>query len=296
MTELLTEIRLKLSIHAHRKVRGMLDGEYGSVYKGRSMDFEDLREYVAGDDIKDVDWKATARSGHPLIKRFVAVRKHTIMLVVSTGRNMAAMADPETSKREVTVFAAGVLGLTALRHGDLVSLVAGDSSGVEYVKPAGTTMHLERLLRTIVARTEVDGPAADLAGTLQFIARNISRRSIIVLLADAVEWTDEEYRLLRRLSAQHEVIYVRIGDISPADLQLTSQVAYDVASLATLPAFVRHDRTLHADYAQTLATNAASTRAQLSQIDIASGSASSEADVIPAVFELLERHRRARRG
>lgn len=296
MTELLTEIRLKLSIHAHRKVRGMLDGEYGSVYKGRSMDFEDLREYVAGDDIKDVDWKATARSGHPLIKRFVAVRKHTIMLVVSTGRNMAAMADPETSKREVTVFLAGVLGLTALRHGDLVCLVAGDSSSVEYIKPAGTTMHLERLLRTIVARTAVDGPAADLAGTLQFIARNISRRSIIVLLADAVEWTDEEYRLLRRLSAQHEVIYVRIGDISAADLQLTSQVAYDVASLATLPAFVRHDRTLHADYAQELAASAAAMGARLSQIDIASGSASSEADVIPAVFELLERHRRARRG
>jgi len=293
---LLTEVRVKLSIHAHRKVRGMLEGEYGSIYKGRSMDFEDLREYVAGDDIKDVDWKATARSSHPLIRRFVAVRKHTIMVVVSTGRGMAAMADAETSKREIAVFVAGVLGLTALRHGDLVCLVAGDSSGVEYVQPAGTTMHLERLLRTMVARIAVDGAEADLAATLRFIARNISRRSIIVLLADAVEWTDEELRLLRRLAAQHEAIYVRVGDISPASLRLTSQAAYDVASLATVPAFVRRDRALHADYARALATSAANAAAQLSRIGIASGSVSSEADVIPAVFGLLERHRRARRG
>jgi uncharacterized protein (DUF58 family) len=296
MGDLLTEVQVKLSIHAHRKVRGMLEGEYGSVYKGRSMDFEDLREYVPGDDIKDVDWKATARSSHPLVKRFVAVRKHTIMLVVSTGRSMAAMADPETSKREVTVLAAGVLGLTAVRHGDLVSLVAGDSSGVEYLKPAGTTIHLERLLRRIVDRTVVAGPAADLAGTLRFVARNISRRSILVLLADAVDWTDEDVRLLRRLVAQHEVIYLRIGDISPAELQLTPRTAYDVDSLATLPAFVRRDRALHAEYAQTLATSAANAGAQLSRIDVASESASSEADVIPAVFRLLERHRRARRG
>jgi uncharacterized protein (DUF58 family) len=296
VADLLTEVQAKLSIHAHRKVRGMLEGEYGSVYKGRSMDFEDLREYVPGDDIKDVDWKATARSSHPLVKRFVAVRKHTIMLVVSTGRSMAAMADPETSKREVTVLAAGVLGLTAVRHGDLVSLVAGDSSGVEYLKPAGTTIHLERLLRRIVDRTVVAGPAADLAGTLRFIARNISRRSILVLLADAVDWTDEEVRLLRRLVAQHEVIYLRIGDISPAELQLTPRTAYDVDSLATLPAFVRRDRALHAEYEQSLATSAVNAGAQLSRIDVASESACSEADVIPAVFRLLERHRRARRG
>jgi uncharacterized protein (DUF58 family) len=296
MAELLTGVRVKLSIHAHRKVRGLLEGEYGSVYKGRSMDFDDLREYVAGDDIKDVDWKATARSSHPLIKRFVAVRKHTIMLVVSTGRGMAAMADPDTSKRDLTVFVAGVLGLTATRHGDLVCLVAGDSSGVEYVKPAGTTMHLERLLRTIAARTALEGPDADLVGMLRFIARTISRRSIIVLLADAAEWTDEELRLLRRLVVQHEVIYVRIGDIPPAGLQRAGQAAYDVASLAALPPFVRRDRPLHDDYMQALATSTANAAAQLSRTGIASGSVSSEADVIPVVFELLERHRRARRA
>ncbi|MGB2787690.1 MAG: DUF58 domain-containing protein, partial [Candidatus Saccharimonadaceae bacterium] len=90
MPSLLVKVKAKMAIHAHEKVRGVLEGEYGSVFKGRSMDFDDLREYVVGDDIKDIDWKATARSGSTLIRRYIAIRKHNIMLVVDTGRDMAA--------------------------------------------------------------------------------------------------------------------------------------------------------------------------------------------------------------
>ena len=79
------------TIHAHRKVRSVLDGEYGSVHKGRSMDFDDLREYVPGDDIKDLDWKASARHGRPLVKRYIATRQHAVLLVVDTGWTMAAL-------------------------------------------------------------------------------------------------------------------------------------------------------------------------------------------------------------
>ena len=88
MTAHLTAVRRTVSIHAHRKALGLLDGEYAAVTTGRSMDFNDLREYVVGDDVKDIDWKATSRSLHPLVKRYVAVRKHTVLLVVSTGRSM----------------------------------------------------------------------------------------------------------------------------------------------------------------------------------------------------------------
>src|ERR687897_3011995 len=79
-TSLLRKVKAKTAIHAHRKVRSVLDGEHGSIHKGRSMDFDDLREYVLGDDVKDLDWKATARSGRPLIKRYVATRQHAVML------------------------------------------------------------------------------------------------------------------------------------------------------------------------------------------------------------------------
>ncbi len=69
MTSLLQRVKAKMAIFAHRKARGMLDGEYGSVFRGRSLDFDDLRAYIPGDDVRDIDWKASARFGSPLIKR-----------------------------------------------------------------------------------------------------------------------------------------------------------------------------------------------------------------------------------
>lgn len=102
MPSLLVKVKAKMTLHAHEKVRGLLEGQYGSVFKGRSLDFDDLREYLPGDDIKDIDWRATARSGSTRIRRYVAVRKHNILLVVDTGRSMAATSEDGDSKRDVS--------------------------------------------------------------------------------------------------------------------------------------------------------------------------------------------------
>ena len=93
MSSLLSQVKSKMMIYSHEKTRELLSGEYGSVFKGRSMDFDDLREYVIGDDTKDIDWKATARSGNTLIRRYIAIRKHNILLIVDTGKNMAAVSE-----------------------------------------------------------------------------------------------------------------------------------------------------------------------------------------------------------
>ncbi|MBW4095623.1 MAG: DUF58 domain-containing protein, partial [Acidobacteria bacterium] len=77
MASLVQQVKSKMFIFAHRQTRGMLDGEYTSVFRGSSLDFDDLRAYVPGDEVRDIDWKATARHGSPLIKRYVAVRKQT---------------------------------------------------------------------------------------------------------------------------------------------------------------------------------------------------------------------------
>ncbi len=137
MTAHLTRVKARMSIHAHRKVRGLLEGEYASLQTGRSMDFADLREYVRGDDVKDLDWKASARSRTLLVKRYAAARKHSVLLAVSTGRSMAAMNDVDVPKRDLAVMVAGVVGYLATRHGDLVAGVYGDAAGQRYLKPLG---------------------------------------------------------------------------------------------------------------------------------------------------------------
>ncbi|RAE29037.1 DUF58 domain-containing protein, partial [Burkholderia multivorans] len=75
MTALLNRIKARMTIHAHRRTRRLLDGDYSSVFHGHSLDFEDLRDYIPGDEIRDIDWKATARHADPLVKRYVAHRR-----------------------------------------------------------------------------------------------------------------------------------------------------------------------------------------------------------------------------
>ena len=159
MTSLLRRVKVKTAIHAHRKVRGVLDGEYGSIHKGRSMDFDDLREYVLGDDVKDIDWKATARSGRPLVKRYVATRQHAVMLVVDTGRSMAALADAD--EHQARRRRAGGRGRRPV--GAIVTAISSVSSpgrrrrrrtraqrrSVVYMPPGRREVHIERILRAI---------------------------------------------------------------------------------------------------------------------------------------------------
>ena len=99
----------------------VLDGSYNSIYKGRSMNFDELREYVPGDDIKDIDWKATSRSQKVLIRQYIAEKKHNIMLVMDANRRMLAETKTGENKGEVALMAGGTLGYMVTDNGDYVS-------------------------------------------------------------------------------------------------------------------------------------------------------------------------------
>lgn len=292
---LLTKVKTRMAIHAHRKVRGLLDGEYASVQTGRSMDFNDLRNYVAGDDVKDLDWKASARKGELLIKRYTADRKHHVMLCVSTGRSMAAAADPQTRKVDLAILLAGIMGWLAVRHGDLVSLVSGDSAGHHAYRPAGTEVHLERLLGRVQEQVTASTASSDLGALLDHTVRSVRRRTIMVVIADDLPLGAEDEQRLRRLRAQHEILFVSLGDLDPTDPAIAGRGVHDVDSGQILPRFVRDDPTLRAELAALRSDQQAIRRKRLERLGIASEHVDSEAGVVPAVFRLLERHRHASR-
>ena len=110
MPSLITQVKSKLFIHSTRKSLHALDGAYASLLRGRSLDFEDLRKYEYGDQVRDIDWRATARLGTPLVKRSRATRMHTVLFVVDTGRSMSALAADERSKKELAILATGLYG------------------------------------------------------------------------------------------------------------------------------------------------------------------------------------------
>lgn len=295
MERLLRRVQTRLSIRAHRAVRSLVEGEYRSVFHGRSMDFDDLRPYVAGDELKDIDWKATARHGTPLIKRYIASRKHTLVLVVDTGRDMAALAASGESKRDLAVLAAGTIGYIALRHGDLVALVSGTAAGTRYVPGELTESHLERILQRINSDTTLDAPASSLVAQLDYVVRVFRRRMIVVVIADDRPLDDAEQRLVRRLAARHETLWLSVGDADLMRPEWSGRGMYDVADSAVVPAFLRESPRLRRIFDEHVVATAQRSEQLFESLAISSRRITSLDSTIPGIFRLLQAHRYARR-
>jgi uncharacterized protein (DUF58 family) len=295
MASLLVKVRSKMSIAAHRRVRTALEGEYASVSKGRSMDFDDLREYILGDDVKDIDWKATARSGSVRIRRYVAIRKHNIMLVVDTGRSMAATAPSGENKRDIAVMAAGVIASVAQKHADLIGLTAGSGEYVHHMPLKGSRAHVERMLQYIDTRTTLESAPSNLTFLLDYVRRTMRRRMMLVVISDNLQFAEAQEQLLRRLGAQHELLFIAVDDLDPSANNWNTRGLYDVDKPSILPTFVRRQKGVEQAYRSLLKREQQRAHRTLEHIQISSVRLANEAEVVNKIVRLLEEHKHAKR-
>jgi uncharacterized protein (DUF58 family) len=288
---LLTPVKSKLFVVAHRRTWGLLDGEYASVFRGRSLDYDDLREYVPGDEVRDIDWKATARHGSPLVKRWVAARTQTLLFLVDTGRGMAAQTTSGEAKSTVAITLVGMLGYLGLRHGDLVGLVEGDGDATHGYAAQGREGHLERLLRVIERRTRLDGGGSRLRDQLTFVATRYRQRLLLVVIADEHDLDPDELGLIRRLHAQHEILWVTVEDADPT-ASGAGDHAVDVGDDLVLVPEVRFDERLHAAYTRDVAARRSAREDALEGLGIVHARMGSTEQVLAVMFRMLERQRR----
>ena len=292
-TTLLTPLKSRLFIVARRKTWGLLDGEYSSVFRGRSLDYDDLREYVAGDEVRDIDWKATARHGSPLVKRWVATRYQTVLFVVDTSRGMAAQTGDGSPKSAAAISVVGMLGFLALRHSDRVALVEGDDCGVRWHPPGRTEAHLEGLLQQVDNRTEMDSGSSRLGDLLRYVAQHVRHRMLLVVVADERPLDSADEVLVRRMHAQHEVLWFTVQDADPTRAG-RGRDALDVGDDALIDPQVRGGQRLHDAYQRVMTEQRATLDAILERHGIVHARVASVDAVLPAVFRALERQ--GRRG
>ena len=267
----------------------LLDGQYVSLLRGRSMDFDDLREYVPGDEVKDIDWKATARTGGtPLVKRYVAERKHRVLFVTDRGRNLRAQAPSGEEKRELAVTAMGVLGYLAVRHGDEVGLVTGDEQGITQLPFRGSQRALERALRTVHDAGDLQGARSDLAGLLDRVRRTVSSKLFLVVVADEVPWDDHLEALVRRLAAQHEFVWLQVADADPRVRGGDGGGAYDVAGDWSMPRFLVDNRDIAREYDYARAKERLRMQDAFDRAAVSFTTLESSDDVVPALLRLLK--------
>lgn len=293
MPSLITQVKSKLFIHSSRKSLHALDGAYASLLHGRSLDFEDLRTYEYGDQVRDIDWRATARLGAPLVKRHRAMRMHTIMFVVDTGRSMTALAHDERAKKDLAILAAGVLGVLALRHGDDFSTVYGDADRVRRRAPGRSEGALEHALRTIDKAIDESTAPSDRDALLSYVTRTISRRMIVVVITDEAPITDETERMLRRLRVQHDVLWLTVRDADPVLDHTTRTIRSDVDSRWDVPDFVQGDLGIVGELMAQTQADAAHLAETLKRIEISHTVLDGQDDAVSQLLQLLNRRSHA---
>jgi uncharacterized protein (DUF58 family) len=205
--ELLKKVR-RVEIRVGRLVDSLLGGAYHSAFKGRGMEFEDVREYVPGDEVRAIDWNVTARAGSPHVKTFREERELTILLLVDVSRSEFFGSTSQKKSDLVAEFAA-LVSLAALRNGDKVGLVLFSDRVEQYTPPKKGRRHALRLIRDLLAFTP-ESRGTSLSEALSFAGKVHRRRAVVFLISDFVDEGFE--RDLAAARSRHDVIAVRVGD------------------------------------------------------------------------------------
>ncbi len=205
--EILKKVRW-IEISTRGLVNELFSGEYHSVFKGRGMDFSEVREYQVGDDIRSIDWNVTARTGHPFVKVFREERELTVMLLVDASGS-GDFGSLEQAKGEIAVEICALLAFSAIKNNDKVGLLIFTDQVEKFIPPRKGRKHVLRVLRELLYfRPRNKG--TDLGAVLEYLSRVQRRRSVTFLVSDFLD--DGYEKPLRVAGRRHDLIVIRISD------------------------------------------------------------------------------------
>ena len=225
--EILKKIR-QIELRTRRLVNESLAGHYHSVFKGQGMNFDEVREYQPGDEVRTIDWNVTARMNHPFVKKYVEERELTVILMVDLSGS-GLFGSVSQSKRELAAEIASVLAFSAIRNNDKVGLLLFTEGVEKFIPPRKGRGHVLRVIREIL----VYQPAkvgTDLNDALQFMTRVTSHRAIVVVISDflgspkggggmmASSLAAVSSTALRQANRKHDVVAVQIADRYESEL------------------------------------------------------------------------------
>lgn len=204
----------QIEIRTRHLVNDVLSGEYHSVFKGRGMEFAEVREYEPGDDIRTIDWNVTARMGRPFIKRFTEERELTVILVVdvSASSNFGTF---EQMKGEIVAELCAVLAFAAIKNNDRVGLLIFTDQIEKFIPPKKGRSHILRVIRELLY-TQPEQPGTDITQALEYLNKVITRRSIVFMVSDFL--TSDYMTPLRIANKRHDMVAITITD--PREIRL----------------------------------------------------------------------------
>ena len=279
----------RIQLPVMRKLLSIMDGQHSALRQGRGWEFMDLAPYQPGDDVREIDWAATARTGSPIIKRHEATANLQVMLVVDTGREMGALAPSGETKEEIALAACEAIAWLSVARGDQIGLVAGDDERVRFMPARSGNAHAETVLRRIEEDITLASPHANVPKLLARVRTVTRRRSLIVIVTDSTQptATRETDDLIKSLSVRHQVILISIEDIDPTTLEKGTEVV-DVNE-GPLPDFLLRDSQLAGEAANVVAMRRAAVKQLLDQRGVIHVDVSSSEEIPHALMRALGR-------
>ncbi len=205
--ELLKQVR-QIEIRTKGLVNQVFSGEYHSVFKGRGMEFSEVREYQFGDDIRNIDWNVTARFGHPFIKVFEEERELTVMLMVDMSGSLI-FGSVDKTKQQIAAEISAILAFSALKNNDKAGLILFTDKIEKFVPPRKGRSHVLRIIREVLS-FEPEGKSTDLKSALEYLNNAVKKRSIVFLLSDFMDTGYE--KILRIVGKRHDLIGIVLND------------------------------------------------------------------------------------
>jgi uncharacterized protein (DUF58 family) len=258
-SDLLSRIR-RIEIRARRLVANIFLGEYHSVFRGRGIEFSEVRQYELGDDVRLIDWNVTARMGAPYIKKYIEERELTVMLMVDVSAS-SGFTSASVTKRELAAEVAATLAFAAIANGDRVGMLAFSDRVEEFVRPAKSRRHVLRVVRELLY-LQPRGRRTNIGEALTYLVRVTRRRAIVFVLSD---FFDSGYEsALRAAALRHEIVALTLEDprerefpdvglLEVEDAETGSRTVIDTSSARVRDAWAQRAQELRDRRRRTLA-------------------------------------------
>lgn len=283
----INKIKANIAIYSNKKTSNILDGTYKSIYRGKSMNFENLREYVINDDFKDIDWKASARNRSLLVKQFIAEKKHNIMLVMDTGIKMNGDTNNNELKKDIALYTAGTIGYLAIKNNDYVGMIYNKNDEIILKKLKYNLYNLEEYL----AEYDKNACLANKEGlekTLIYLSKNSKKKMIIFVITDLKGLNSVSTKVLKELSMRADVLFININDA-----YMSGQDIFDLDNEEYVPSIFLNDKKLNNMEKEIKENIYNSNKERLRKNKICLVSISNLKEINKKIIELLESHKYA---
>ena len=281
------KIRKNITIQASKKTVNLLDGLYKSVFHGKSMDFDDLRDYVIGDNNKDIDWKSSIRHGSLLVRRYCAYRRHNMVFIIDSGKKFNGITLSGENKSDISLYTFGTLAYLINKNEDEISSVYNKVESI-MARPFKTGLDNIEVSLTDVEKNILLDNKHDINELLEFPLKRFKRKMIYIVISDLDGANSITENMLKKVTSNHDLLFINVSDASICNDDL-----YDLNEDRDIPKYIAKNKALKEVEKGIKEQIEKECNKKFKKYRISTVTISSKKEIVSSIIDLLERHNHA---